>query len=53
MYTNIIQNTSFVYILFTKIVQIKISFDTESTKNVHQIPSYIQKMYNLHKTCTK
>ena len=53
MYTNIIQNTSFGYILFTKIVQIKISFDTESTKNVHQIPTYIQKMYNLHKTCTK
>ena len=31
----------FVYILYTKIVQIKILFDNECTKNVHQIPTYI------------
>ena len=50
MYTKIIQNPSFVYILYTKIVQIKISYDTEYKKNVHQIPIYIQKMYKLYKT---
>ena len=53
MYTKIIQNTKFVYLLYTKIVQIKISFDNERTKNVHQIPTYIQKMHKLYKTCTK
>ena len=39
--------------MYTKIVQIKILFDNECTKNVHQIPTYIQKMYKLYKTCTK
>ena len=53
MYTKIIQNTKFVYILYTKIVKIKISYDNECTNNVHQIPTYIQKMYTLYKTCTK
>ena len=43
MCTKIIQNTKFVYILYTKIVQIKILYDNECTKNVHQIPSNIQK----------
>ena len=41
MYTKIIQNTKFVYILYTKIVQIKILHDNECTKNAHQIPTYI------------
>ena len=45
MYTNIMQNTNNVYILYTKIVQIKILYDNECTKNVHQIPTDIQKMY--------
>ena len=49
MYTKIIQNTKFVYILHKKIVQIKILYDNERTKNVHQIPTYIQKMYKLYK----
>ena len=35
MYTKIIQNTWFVYILYTKIIQIKILFDNECRKNVH------------------
>ena len=48
-----IQNTKFVYILYIKIVQIKILYDNECTKNVHQILSYIQKTYKLYKTCTK
>ena len=39
--------------LYTKIMQIKILYDDECTKNVHQIPTYIQKMFNLYKTCTK
>ena len=39
--------------MYTKIVQIKVLFDNECTKNVHQIPTYIQKMYKLYKTCTK
>ena len=41
MYTKIIQNTKFVYILYAKIVQIKILHDNECTKNAHQIPTYI------------
>ena len=49
MYTKIIQNTTFLYILYTKFVQIKILYDNERTKNVHQIPTYIQKCIN----CTK
>ena len=53
MYLKIIQNTKFIYILHTKIVQIKILYDNECTKNVHQIPTYVQKMYKLQKTCTK
>ena len=51
--TKITQNTKFVYILYTKIVQIKILYDNECTKNVHHISTYIQKMYKLYKTCTK
>ena len=46
MYTEIIQNTKFVYILYTKIAQIKIFYD-KCTRNLHQIPTYIQKMYKL------
>ena len=53
MYTKNIQNIKFAYIFYTKIVQIKILYDNEFTKNVHQIPTYIQKMYKLDKTCTK
>ena len=34
-------------------MQIKILYDDECAKNVHQIPTYIQKMFNLYKTCTK
>ena len=46
-------NTKFVYFLHTKIVQIKILYDNECTRNVHQLSTYIQKMYRLYKTCTK
>ena len=35
MYTKTIQNTKFVYILYTKIVQLNILYDNECTKNVH------------------
>ena len=47
MYIKNIRNTNFVYILYTNIVQIKILYDNEYTKNGHQIPTYIQKMYKL------
>ena len=48
MHTKIIQNTKFVYILYTKIIQqIKILYDNECTKSVHQIPTYIPKMYKV------
>ena len=55
MYTKIIQNTKYVYILYTKIVQIKIY---ECTKNVRQIHRYIftknvQTVQNLYKVQTK
>ena len=53
MYTKIIQNTKFVYILYTKTVQIKILYDNEYTKSVHQIPTHIQKIYKLYKSCTQ
>ena len=53
MYTNIIQNTKYVYILYTMIVQIKILYDNECTKKLHYISTYIQKMYKMSKTCTK
>ena len=53
MYTKIIQNTKFVYILYAKIVQIKTLCDNDCKRNVHQIPTYIQKMYKLYKTYTK
>ena len=53
MDTKIIQNTKFVYILYTKIVQIKTLYDNECTRNIHQIPTYIQKKYTNYKTCTK
>ena len=44
MYTKTIQNTKFVYILYTNIVQIKVLYGNECTRNAHQIPAYIQKM---------
>ena len=50
MYTKIIKNTNFLDILYTKIVQIKILYDNECTRNVHQFPTYMQKMYKLYKT---
>ena len=57
IYTKIIQNTKLVYILYTKIVQIKILYDNECTKNVHQIPTYIKKnaqtVQNLNKVQAK
>ena len=39
-------------VLYTKTVQIKILYDKECTRNVHQIPGYIQNIYKLYKTCT-
>ena len=47
------QNTKFVYILYTKIVQIKVLYDNECTKKLHHISTCIQKMYKMYKTCTK
>ena len=35
IHKKIIQNTKFVYILYTKIVQIKILYDNECTRNLH------------------
>ena len=55
MYTKIIQNAKFVYILYTKIVQIKILYDNECTKNVHTKNVcflYIQTMCKVYKTHT-
>ena len=52
MYTKIIQNTKFVYVLYTKVVQIKTLYDNECTKNEHHVSTYMQKMYKLYKTCT-
>ena len=46
MYLKIIQNTKFIYILHTKIVQIKILYDNICTKNV-------QTVKNLYKVQTK
>ena len=43
----------FVYVLCTKTIKIKILYDNECTKNEHQIPTYIQKMYKLCKTQIK
>ena len=53
MYTKIVQNTNFAYILYTKIVQIKILYDNPMYKKCTQIPTYVQKLYKLYKTCTK
>ena len=53
MYTKIMQNTKITFILYTNIVQIKILYHNEYTKNVHQIPTYLQKMYKLYKTYTQ
>ena len=50
MYSKIFQNTKFVYILYTKIVKIKVYYNNECTKNAHQIPTYIQKYTNCTKT---
>ena len=45
MYTKFIQNTKIVYILYTKIVQIKTVYDNEYTKMyIHPISTYTQKM---------
>ena len=49
MHTKIIQNTEFVYILYTKIPKFQDYQNFEYTKNVNQIPTYIQKRC---KTCT-
>ena len=46
MYTKIIQNINFVYILYTKIAKIKLLQDNECTENVHQIPTYAQQCAN-------
>ena len=62
-HTKIIQNTKFVYILYIKIAQIKISYNNECTKNIQSANwkeletlnvcfLYIQTMYKLHKTYT-
>ena len=53
MYTKIMQNTKFVYILYTKIVQINILYDNECAKKLHHISTYIKKMYKMYKTYTK
>ena len=58
MYTKIIKNTNLVYILYTEIVQIKILYDNECTKNVYTSNSYIcknmkQPVQNLYKGQTK
>ena len=53
MHAKIIQSNKFVYILYTKIVQIKILYDNECTSNTHQIPTCIYKVHKLYKTCTK
>ena len=42
MYTKIMQNTNFVYVLYTNIVQIKSLYG----KNLHQIPTCITKCTN-------
>ena len=47
MYTKIIQNTKFVYILYTKIVQIKILYDNECAKKL-----YITFLH-IYEKCTK
>ena len=39
MYTKIIQHTKSVYILYTKIVEIKVLYDNECTRNLHQTPT--------------
>ena len=49
VYIKTIQNAKFVYILYKKIAQIKISYVNECTRHVHQIPTYspMQKIYKL------
>ena len=41
MYTKITQNTNFVYILHTEIVQIKILNDNECVKNVQTVQNLL------------
>ena len=42
------------YVFVYKECTNQILYDNECTKNVHQIPAHIQKMYNkLYKNCTK
>ena len=41
------------YIFVYKDCTNQILYDNECTENVHQIPTYIQKIYKLYKTCTK
>ena len=38
---------------YTKIVKVKTLYDDECTENVHQIQTYIQKIYRMYKICTK
>ena len=54
MYTKIIQHTKSVYILYTKIVEIKVLYDNECTRNLHQTPTQlytknVQNVQNLYK----
>ena len=44
MYTKIMQNTKYVYILYTKIVQIKILYDNECTEKLHHISTLLYKL---------
>ena len=55
MYKKITQNTKFVCILYTKIVQIKTLYDNECTKKLHHISTTknVQNVQNLYKVQTK
>ena len=54
MDTKLIQNTKSVYLYSVyKDCTKQILYDNECTSNVHQILTYIQKIYKLHRTCTK
>ena len=54
MYIKLIQNTKFVYILHIYKDCTNQNFVWSGMhKNVHQTPTYIQKMYKLYKTCSK
>ena len=56
MYTKIIRNTKFVYILYAKIAQSKILYVNKCTRNVHRITVYVQNVQtvqNLYKVQAK